>query len=335
MKAIVQQRYGSSETLQLRDLERPVPAAGEVLVRVRAAAVNARDWHIMRGDPYLARLAMPAMFGRNGPRRPIRGSDFAGVVEALGEGVTRFAPGDEVYGDLREDDGAFAEYACVPVGMMERKPAGLTFEQAAAVPLAASTALAALRDVAKVRAGEHVLVNGASGGVGTFAVQLAKAFGATVTGVCSTRNTGLVAELGADHVVDYTREDFTRSARRYDVIFDLVGNRTLAEYRRALADGGRLVLSGGGTSGGGRPSVFGPMGLTIRGSLAARFGGRTRVVPMLNVAPSAENLATLRELIESGEVAPAVDRTFPLEKAADAVRYLEIEHARAKVVITV
>jgi NADPH:quinone reductase-like Zn-dependent oxidoreductase len=334
MKAIVQQRYGTVEALRLADIERPAPGAGEVLVRVRAAAVNARDWHIMRGDPYLARFAMPAMFGRRGPRRAVRGSDFAGVVEAVGAGVTQFVAGDEVYGDLREGDGAFAEYACAPVGLVGRKPAGLTFEQAAAVPLAGTTALAAVRDFARVQPGQHLLVNGASGGVGTFAVQLAKAFGATVTGVCSTRNAELVAGLGADHVVDYTREDFTKAGRRYDAVLDLVGNRTLGECRRVLADGGVLVLAGGGVSNGGRPGLFGPMGLTIRAQLAARLGDR-RIVPMLNVAPSAQSLATLREYLESGEVVPAVDRTYPLERAAEAVRYLEIEHARAKVVVTV
>ncbi|MFD0579769.1 NAD(P)-dependent alcohol dehydrogenase [Dactylosporangium darangshiense] len=334
MKAIVQERYGSADTLELREIERPVAGDGEVLVRVRAAAVNARDWHIMRGDPRLARYTMPAMFGRSGPRQRVRGSDFAGVVEAVGAGVTGYEPGDEVYGDLREDDGAFAQYARVPVAWIGHKPAGLTFEQAAAVPLAATTALAALRDAGKVKAGEHVLINGASGGVGTFAVQLAKAYGATVTGVCSTRNAELVAKLGADHVVDYTREDFTRGGRRYDVVLDLVANRSLGELRSVLTEHGRLVMSGGGTSGGGRPSYFGPMALTIRATLAAKMGDR-RVVPLLNVPPSAQSLATLREHLEAGEITPAVDRTFPLERAAEAVRYLEIEHARAKVVISV
>jgi NADPH:quinone reductase-like Zn-dependent oxidoreductase len=333
MKAIVQERYGSSETLRLAEVERPVPGDGEVLVRVRAAAVNARDWHIMRGDPYLARLAMPT-FGRSGPKQAVRGSDLAGVVEAVGPGVTGYEPGDEVYADQREDDGAFAEYARVPVGRLGRKPAGLTFEQAAAVPLAGTTALAAVRDAGRVRPGEHVLVNGASGGVGTFAVQLAKAFGATVSGVCSTRNVELVAELGADHVVDYTREDFTRAGRRYDVVLDLVGNHGLAALRGTVADGGRLVLAGGGVSGGGRPSVVGPMALFIRAQLAARLGDR-RIVPLNNVPPSTQSLTTLREYLESGEITAAVDRIFPLERAADAVRYLEIEHARAKVVISV
>ncbi|MEV6932483.1 NAD(P)-dependent alcohol dehydrogenase [Dactylosporangium sp. NPDC051485] len=334
MKAIVQQRYGSSQMLRLRDVDRPSPAAGEVLVRVRAAAVNARDWHIMRGDPVLARLAMPSSFGRSGPKRPVRGSDFAGVVEAVGPGVTEYAPGDEVYGDLREDDGAFAEYARVPLGYLARKPAGLTFAQAAAVPLAGTTALAALRDAGKVRPGQHVLINGASGGVGTFAVQLAKVFGATVTGVCSTRNAELVAELGADHVVDYTREDFTRSGGRYDVLLDLVGNRSLRACRRVLAADGRLVIAGGGVSGGGRPSLVGPMALVIRANLAARLRD-PRIVPLENVPPSPRSLATLREHLEAGEITPAVDRTFPLDRAAEAVRYLEIDHARAKVVITV
>ncbi|WP_426512169.1 NAD(P)-dependent alcohol dehydrogenase [Dactylosporangium sp. McL0621] len=334
MRAIAQQRYGSAEELRLVDVETPVPGEGEVLVRVRAAAVNARDWHIMRGDPYVARLAMPASFGPRGPRRAVRGSDFAGVVEAVGPGVTSFAPGDEVYGDLREHDGAFAELARVPLDHLAHKPAGLTFEQAAAVPLAGTTALVALQDMAQVRPGETVLINGASGGVGTFAVQLAKAFGATVTGVCSTRNLGLVTELGADGVIDYTREDFTRSGRRYDVVLDLVANRSLGELKRTLTPQGRLVLSGGGTSAGGRPRVFGPMALVIRARLAARFGDR-RVRPMPDVPPTpASGLKMLRGYLESGEVAPAVDRTFPFARAAEAVRYLEIEHARAKVVIS-
>ncbi|WP_433087523.1 NAD(P)-dependent alcohol dehydrogenase [Dactylosporangium sp. CA-052675] len=334
MKAIAQQRYGSAEELRLIDIDAPVPGEGEVLVRVRAAAVNARDWHVMRGDPYLARVMMPSCFGPRGPRRAVRGSDFAGVVEAAGPGVTRFEPGDEVYGDLREDDGAFAELARVPVGCLERKPAGLTFEQAAAVPLAGTTALVALRDVAAVRPGETVLVNGASGGVGTFAVQLAKAFGAHVTGVCSPRNLGLVTELGADEAIDYTREDFTRAARRYDVILDLVANHSLSDLRRPLTPSGRLVTAGGGTSAGGRPRVFGPMALVIRAQLSARFGDQ-RVRPMPDVPPSPAALAALRGYLESGEITPVVDRTFPLTRAAEAVRYLEIEHARAKVVITV
>ncbi|MEU3910192.1 NAD(P)-dependent alcohol dehydrogenase [Streptomyces sp. NPDC029721] len=323
MKAIVQDRYGSSDVLEFKELDRPAPRDGEVLVRVRAASVNARDWHVMRGDPYVARLA----FGLTRPRQPIQGTDFAGVVEAVGRGVAGLRPGDEVFG---EAGGAFAEYVCAPQDAVGPKPAGLTFEQAAAVPLAGNTALMGLRDLGRLRPGQHVLVNGASGGVGTFAVQIAKALGAEVTGVCSTRNVDLVRSLGADHVVDYRQEDFTRTGLRYDLVLDLVGNRTLADLRRALTPGGAVVLSGGGVSEGG--SLFGPMGLIIRGKLMSRLGrGRIHV---LTAKPSADNLAALRELVERGALAPAVDRTYPLSEGAEAVRYLEMEHASAKVVIT-
>ncbi|MFE2168932.1 NAD(P)-dependent alcohol dehydrogenase [Streptomyces sp. NPDC059447] len=323
MKAIVQDKYGSSDVLEFREVDRPTPGNGEVLVRVRAASVNARDWHVMRGDPYVARLA----FGLTRPRQRIQGTDFAGVVEAVGEGVTGLRPGDEVYG---ETDAAFAEYVCAPLDVVGVKPAGLTFEQAAAMPLAGNTALMGLRDLGRLRPGQHVLVNGASGGVGTFAVQIAKALGAEVTGVCSTRNVDLVRSLGADHVVDYKREDFTRTGLRYDLVLDLVGNRTLADLRRASTPTGAVVLSGGGVSEGG--SLFGPMGLIIRGKLMSRFGGPR--VHVLTAKPSADNLAALRGLVERGAVTPAVDRTYPLRDGAEAIRYLEVEHASAKVVIT-
>jgi NADPH:quinone reductase-like Zn-dependent oxidoreductase len=331
MKAIAQDRYGSPDVLELRDVDKPMAAVNEVLVRIHAAAVNARDWHVMRGDPYLARLMAPAVFGFGGPTRKIRGSDFAGRVEAVGSDVTRLRPGDEVYGDLGDADGAFAEYVCVPAGVVEPKPANLSFEQAAAVPLAGNTALMGLRDAGRVQPGQQVLVNGASGGVGTFAVQIAKAFGAEVTAVCSTRNVDLVRSIGADHVIDYTREDFTRTPRRYDVAFDLVGNRSLTDFRCALTSTGTLVLSGGGVSGG--ASLIGPLGLILRGQMLSRFVRHRLVVLMAK--PSRKNLATLRELAESGKVAPVIDRTYPLSEVPDAIRYLEGEHARAKVVIRV
>lgn len=325
MKAIVQDRYGPSDVLRFGEVDPPAAGEGEVLVRVHATSVNARDWHVMRGDPYLARLA----FGVSAPKVRVRGTDFAGRVEAVGAGVTRFRAGDEVYGEV---DAAFAEYVRVPVtGAVERKPANLTFEQAAAVPLAANTALIGLRDDARLRAGQRVLINGASGGVGTFAVQLAKAFGASVTGVCSTRNVDLVRSLGADRVIDYTREDFARDAARYDVVLDLVGNRSLAECRRVLTPTGTLVLGGGGVSGGG--SMLGPIKLIARARLVSRFV-RHRVLT-LTAVPGRENLAVLRELIEAGSVMPVIDRTFPLSEGAEAIRYLEMDHARAKVVITV
>jgi NADPH:quinone reductase-like Zn-dependent oxidoreductase len=327
MKAIVQDRYGSPDVLRFSEVPRPIPADNEVLVRVHAAAVNARDWHIMRGDPYLARLAVPD-FGFRAPKAKVRGSDFAGTVEAVGRDVPRLQPGDEVYGQV---DGAFAEYVCAPHTLVDRKPKNLSFEQAAAVPLAGNTALMGLRDVASVQFGQRVLINGASGGVGTFAVQIAKALGAEVTGVCSPKNVDLVRSLGADHVIDYTRADFTRREPRYDVVFDLVGNRSLNDCRRALTPTGTLILSGGGVSQGG--SLFGPMGLLIRGMVVARFV-RQRLVQLAAV-PSAENLSALTALIESGQVTPVVDRTYQLSEASAAIRYVEVEHARAKVVLVV
>lgn len=331
MKAIVQERYGSPDVLELREVDRPVPAAGEVLVRVHAAAVNASDWHVMRGDPMLARLALPAVFGRTGPKNKIRGRDFAGRVEAVGAQVSGFRPGDEVYGDLGFADGAFAEYVGVPATAVAAKPSTLSFAQAAAMPLAASTALLGLRDTGRVQPGQQVLVNGASGGVGTFAVQLAKAFGATVTGVCSPRNVELVRSLGADHVVDYTSADFAAGPQRYDLVFDLVGNRSLGDLRRALTPAGTLVLSGGGVHKA-RTTLVGPMGLRIMAQAQSRFV-KHRIVE-LNATPSSDTLATLAQLADSGQVTPVIDRTYPLPETPAAIRYLEQEHARAKVVIT-
>lgn len=327
MKAIIQDRYGSAETLALADVEKPVPAAGEVLVRVEAAALNAYDWHVMRGDPRMARLAL----GASRPRARIRGRDFAGRVEAVGADVRQVRPGDGVFGDLGDANGAFAEYVCVPEALVAAKPANLTAPQAAALPLAGVTALMGLRDVGRVEPGHRVLINGASGGVGTLAVQLAKALGATVTGVCSTRNVDLVKSLGADHVVDYTRADFTRDSRRYEVALDLVGNRSLTALRRVLVRQGTLVLSGGGVYQGG--SLIGPVWLIARGRLVAPFV-RHRIVT-LATAPSRQHLDALRAYAEDGHLTPVIDRTYPLYKVPQAIRYLEGEHARAKVVITV
>jgi NADPH:quinone reductase-like Zn-dependent oxidoreductase len=329
MKAIVQDRYGSPDTLRFSDVGTPSPGPGEILVRVHAAAVNAYDWHVMRGDPLLARLAAPAVFGLTGPKVRIRGRDFAGRVEAAGAEVTRFAVGDDVYGDLGDANGAFAEYVAVPAELAVRKPATLSFEQAAAVPLAGNTALMGLRDAAGVRSGQRVLINGASGGVGTFAVQIAKAFGAEVTAVCSTRNADLVSSIGADHVIDYTRADFSRDAGRYDTVFDLVGNRSLSDCRRALTPAGTLVLSGGGPPGG--THLVGPMGLLIRAELSSRFV-RHRIV-RLATALSRDNLEALSGLAEDGSLRPVIDRTYPLSEVPAAIRYVEQEHPRAKVVI--
>jgi NADPH:quinone reductase-like Zn-dependent oxidoreductase len=324
MKAIAQDRYGPPDVLELRDVAKPVPGDNEVLVRVHAAAVNALDWHYMRGDPYLARLSM----GLRRPKVRIRGRDFAGRVESTGAGVERFRVGDEVFG---EADGAFAEYVSAPDEAVDPKPANLSFEQAAAVPVAGSTALMGLRDVARVQAGQRVLINGASGGVGTFAVQIAKSLGAEVTGVCSARNADLVRSIAADHVINYASEDFTRNGMRYDVVFDLVGNRSLTDFRRALTPEGTLVLSGGGVSEGG--SLLGPLALFAKSMVLSRFVHHRLL--QLTERPSRENLASLRELVESGAVTPVIDRTYPLSDVPEAIRYLETEHARAKVVITV
>ncbi|MGI5413232.1 NAD(P)-dependent alcohol dehydrogenase [Streptomyces chartreusis] len=325
MKAVIQDRYGSADVLEFRDVDRPVPTADEVLVRVHAASVNAYDWHLMHGDPVIGRT----MMGFRRPKAPVRGRDFAGVVEEVGSGVTGLKAGDEVYG---EADGAFAEYVCARADNVGPKPANLTFEQAAAIPLAGNTALIGLRDVARVQPGQTLLVNGASGGVGTFAVQLGKAYGTEVTAVCSTRNVDMVRSLGADRIIDYTQEDFTRGEARYDVVLDLVGNHSLGEFRRVLNPVGTLVLSGGGVYEGG--SVVGPMGLFIKRRLVAPFARNHRLLEIAALQSTA-NLEALRELAESGKIAPVVERTYPLSEAAEAIRYLEVEHARAKVVVTV
>ncbi len=324
MKAIVQDRYGSPDTLELREVDKPVPADNEVLVKVHAASVNAYDWHFMRGEPRLARLAM----GFSGPKLKIRGRDLAGTVEAVGADVTRLQPGDEVYG---EADGAFAEYVCVPDNAVDTKPANLTFEHAATIPLAANTALIGLRDLGQVRAGQHVLINGASGGVGIFAIQIAISLGAEITGVCSTKNVDLIKEAGANHIIDYTTEDFARSGKHYDLVLDLVGNRSLTDLRRVLTPTGTLVLSGGGVPGDG--GLLGPIGLILKGTMLSRFV-KHRIL-ILRASPSKENLAALRELAESGKLAPIVERTYPLPEAPDAIRHVETAHARSKVVITV
>jgi NADPH:quinone reductase-like Zn-dependent oxidoreductase len=246
--------------------------------------------------------------------------------------VTRFRPGDEVYGDVGNPDGAFAEYLSVSEDLVEAKPTNLSFEQAAAAPLAGNTALTGLHDAARLLPGQHILINGASGGVGTFAVQIARAAGAEVSGVCSARNMDLVRSIGAHQVIDYKREDFARGSARYDVVFDLVGNRSMADCRRVLSPTGTLVLSGGGTSRGG--TLFGPMGHIMLGMVLSRVVRKQRLV-VLTVVPNRANLATLRELIEAGKLIPVVERTYPLESVPDAIRYIEVEHARAKVAVTV
>lgn len=320
MKAIVQERYGSPDVLELRELPRPIPGDEEVLVRVRAASVNAYDWHILSGKPYLVHLVM----GIRKLRKPhIPGGDMAGVVEAVGAKVTRFKPGDEVYGETGR--GGYAEYSVFPEKRLAIKPANLSFEQAAAVPMAALTALEGLKGV---ESGHRVLVNGASGGVGTFAVQIAKALGADVTGVCSTRNVNLVRSVGADHVIDYTQEDFTRCGQRYDLILDMIANHSLAACRRALTPKGTLVVASGNGS-----RWFGPVGRMVKALVLSPFVSQT--LGSLVAKQSKADLGVLKELIESGRVTPAIDRVYPLSETPEALRYFGEEHARGKVVITV
>ncbi|WP_405150705.1 NAD(P)-dependent alcohol dehydrogenase [Nocardia salmonicida] len=323
MRAIAQQVYGSAAMLTAVEVGRPSVGAGEVLVRVRASSVNARDWHVMRGDPKIARWMDRSVFGRHGPANPVPGGDFAGIVEAVGDGVSDLSVGVEVFGEAVS--GAFAEYIAVPRALLDRKPANLSFEEAAAVPLAANTALTCLRHVGE---GERVLIIGASGGVGTFAVQIARARGAQVTGVCSTRNVEAARALGAEHVVDYTRDTVTG---RYDTVLDLAGTRNLRALLRLVEPTGTLVLSGGGNFDGG--SWFGPVGLLGRGQLARLFVKPAIRVP--TAEQTSESLTELRELIESGLLRPAIDRTYPLAETPAAIEYMETEHARAKIVITV
>jgi len=327
MKAIRYYRYGPPDVLELQDIDMPAVGDDEVLVRVRAASVNPLDWHFMRGAPYLLR----AMAGLSRPRASAArlGADMAGSVEAVGANVTEFRPGDQVFGGL-DDRGTLAEYISIRQdAAVLAKPARLTFEQAASVPVAGCTALQALRDKGQVRPGHKVLINGASGGVGTFAVQLAKAFGAEVTGVCSTQNAELVASIGADQVIDYAREDFTRAGRRYDLLVDIAGNRTLAETRRVLAPKGVLVGVGGPNKG----RWIGPLGRSVRMALLSPAVSQ-RMVFFLARQNKAD-LAVLRELLEAGKVTPVVDRTYPLSEVAEAIGYLEEGHARGKVAITV
>lgn len=327
MKALVQDVYGTSEVLRLEDVDRPEPAADEVLVRMAAASVNAADWHIMRGEPKVARFMDRKIFGRTAPRERIRGRDFAGTVEAVGSGVTGWQVGDEVLG---EHEGTLAEYVAVPQACLARKPATVSFEDAAALPLAATTA-DLLLTAGQVASGHRVLVIGASGGVGTFAVQLAGARGATVDGVCSARNRDLVLSLGAASVIDYTAEDFARTGEKYDVVLDLVGNRRLRDLRRVVAPRGTLVLSGGGNPGEGR--VLGPVGLMAKGGLFGRLLGLRVKIP--TAQPDGERLADLVAMVERKEIRVVIDRSYPLVDAAAAMRHLEVEHARGKIVVTV
>ena len=324
MRAVVYCDYGTADVLKLQAVEKPVPGDGEVLVRVRAVSVNPLDWHFMRGTPYLMRLDA----GLRKPRTARLGVDFSGVVEAVGQGVTNLAPGDEVFGGK---SGAFAEYVCVAADRsIVRKPANLTFEQAAAVPIAGLTALQALRDKARLRAGNSVLINGASGGVGTFAVQIAKEMGAEVTGVCSGRNVEMVRSLGADRVIEYTKEDFARDTARYDILLDNVGNRTLSDCRHVLNPDGRYVLIGGG--GPSDHPWIGPFGRILHQALLSKFVSQQ--LGFFISSMKKEDLAALSELTAAGKVTPVIDRRYPFGEIAEAIRYLETGRARGKVVVT-
>jgi len=323
MKAIVYRCYGPPQVLKLEEIAKPAAADDRVLVRVRAASVNPLDWHYMRGEPYLMR----SMTGMGAPSSIHMGVDFAGTVESVGKNVTRFKAGDDVFGGR---DGAFGEYVSVAEsGSLALKPANLTFEQAAAVPIAAITALQALRDKGKLRAGQSVLINGASGGVGTFAVQIAKAYGANVTAVCSTRNLELVRSIGADHVIDYTKEDFTQGSRRYDLIIDIVSTHSLWEYRRVLNPEGALVMVGGLDKG----PWLGPMWSSLKASAEAPFVHQRFMFFLADLDQS--DLGVLAGLLASGKVIPVIDRTYTLSEVPAAMAYLEQGHARGKVVITV
>jgi NADPH:quinone reductase-like Zn-dependent oxidoreductase len=323
MKAIVQEAYGSADVLELRDIDQPEFADDEVLVRVHAAGVDRGVWHLMTGLAYPIRLAG---YGLRAPKTPVPGMDMAGVVEAVGADVTRFRPGDEVFGIGK---GAYAEYALAPENKLAPKPANLTFEQAAVVAISGSTALQALRDHGRVEPGQKVLIIGASGGVGTYAVQLAKAFGADVTGVCSTTKVDMVRSIGADHVIDYTRADFADGEQRYDVILDIGGNRSLSHLRRALTREGTLVLVGGEEGG----RWLGGMDRQLRMLLLSPFVGQK--LRSFVSKENHEDLIVLKELIEAGKVTPVIDRTYPLSEVPKAIRYMEQGKARGKVVITV
>jgi NADPH:quinone reductase-like Zn-dependent oxidoreductase len=322
MKAIVYRCYGSPDVVKLEVIAKPTLADGRVLIKVRAASVNPLDWHYMRGKPYVMR----AMAGTGVPDDIRLGVDFAGTVEAVGKGVKLFKPGDEVFGGA---DGAFAEYVNVREnGSLALKPNNVTFEQAAAVPVAAVTALQALRDYGKIQAGQKVLINGASGGVGTFAVQIAKTFGAEVTGVCSTKNLALVRSIGADHVIDYTREDFTQGSARYDLIIDNVGTHSLSEYRRVLIPHGALVMVGGPNEG----RWIGPLSGSIKALLLGPFVTQKFVFMIAKLNQG--DLGVLRDLMQIGKLTPVIDRRYKLSETAEALRYLEEGHARGKVLIT-
>lgn len=321
MKAILVPKYGSPDVLQFTDVEKPVPNDDQVLVKIVAAAANPLDWHGMRGEPFLVRIG--GEFRR--PKDPRLGADIAGRVEAVGKNVTEFKPGDEVFGAVGV--GGFAEYVCTREKNLALKPANVSFEQAAAAPVVGYTAVQGFRHAGGIRAGQKVLVNGAAGGIGTFAVQFAKSCGAEVTGVCSTRNLELVRSIGADHVVDYTREDFTRNGQQYDLIYDSIGNRSVIDYRRALKPQGICVIAG-------FTSMLRLFEHMILGPLVSKRGDKK--VGMMGISnANKEDLLVIKELLETGKVVSVIDRRYPLRETAEAIRYLETLHARGKVIINV
>lgn len=321
MKAILFSRYGSPDVLHLAHVERPEPNGEQVLVKIIAAAANPLDWHRMRAAPFLVRLGD----GFFQPKDPRLGADIAGRVEAVGKDVTEFHPGDEVFGAIGA--GGFAEYVCARETRLALKPAKISFESAAAAPVVGYTVLQGLRDHGKIRAGQRVLINGAAGGLGTFAVQLAKSYGTEITGICSTRNVDLVRSIGADHVIDYTREDFGKRTDSYDLIYDAIGNRLAFAYRRALAPGGICVIAG-------FVSIPRLLEHLVLGSWISRHGDKeVRVMGVSN--PNKEDLLTIRDLLETETVIPVIDRRYPLRETADAIRYLETGHARGKVIINI
>jgi NADPH:quinone reductase-like Zn-dependent oxidoreductase len=326
MKAIVYCDYGVSN-LKLQEIEKPTPADDQVLVKIRATSVNPYDWHFIEGTPKIMRLGV----GLRKPKDTRLGVDYAGTVEVVGKNVTQFKPGDEVFGGR---NGAFAQYVCVRQdGLIALKPANITFDEAGAVDIAGVTALQAVRDKANVQPGQTVLINGASGGVGTFAVQIAKSLGAEVTGVCSTRNVDLVRSLGADHVIDYTKEDFTKSEQRYDVIIDNVASRTLSECRHVLTPNGKYVLIGGGSGAKDWQGLFGPMTRAFRIMATKRFVSQE--MGMMLTDPKQKDLTDLAHLMQSGKVKPVIDRSYKLSDISAAVAYVEQGHARGKVVMTI
>ena len=321
MKAILFPNYGSPDILQSPEVEKPAPNEDQVLIKIIAASANPLDWHRMRGEPFIARIGE----GWRRPQNPKLGADLAGIVEAVGRNVTEFKPGDEVFGAI--GSGSFAEYACARESSLALKPGNLSFEAAAAVPVAAYTALQGLRDTGKIHAGQKVLVNGAAGGVGTFAVQIARSYGTEVTGVCSTRNLEMVRSIGADCVIDYTREDFTRNGQQYDLIYDAMGNRSALAYRRALKPNGICVIAGFTSM----PRLFEQM---IMGLFVSKAGNR-KVGRMEISKADKGDLLMIKELLETGKVIPVIDQCYPLSETAEAIRYLEKGHARGKVIITV